>query len=359
MRIPTPIQALSAAAALALLAGCSSGSAIAPKPATMIQGHVHMMGHQGSSVLNPIGMLALSKHAVNQSHRASFDSCPATGVIEYVSDASNNAVDIFAGKNFSAGETPCGVITGFAEPQGLAVSNHELYVANTIGNSTSGNVLRFPRGATSPDMTYLDTSCGGEYPADVTVALDGTVIATDIIANSCSGGQISTFNESTGAFEGNFPTYNGANAFFVTVQRNGTVYYDDNFLSLNVGSCPLGACGSFTATGATFAFPGGVRSASGPRSEDVVLDDQSAPGGGALDTYETFPTPSWACPLGGSDPVSYDFNRTDKHAFFADAGNFVATEVKWNDSSAVCPGVASVTMSGQPIGAAVDKPGAN
>jgi hypothetical protein len=276
-----------------------------------------------------------------------------------VSDASNNAVDIFAGKNFSAGETPCGVITGFAEPQGLAVSNHELYVANTIGNSTSGNVLRFPRGATSPDMTYLDTSCGGEYPADVKVALDGTVIATDIIANSCSGGQISTFNESTGAFEGNFPTYNGANAFFVTVQRNGTVYYDDNFLSLNVGSCPLGACGSFTATGATFAFPGGLRSASGPKTEDVVLDDQEASGGGALTTYESFPTPVAICPLGGTRAVSYDFNHSDRHAFFADAGSVVATEVKWTDSTNTCTFVASVRMSSQPIGVAVDVPGQN
>jgi hypothetical protein len=309
-------------------------------------------------VLNPIGMLALSKHAVNQSHVASFDSCPATGVIEYVSDASNGAVDIFAGKNFTAGETPCGVISGLAEPQGLAVSAHELYVANTLGNGSSGNVVRFPRGATSPDMTYTDTSCGGEYPADVTVAGDGTVIATDIISNSCSGGQLSTFNESTGALEGNFPTYNGANAFFLTVQRNGTVLYDDNSLNLNTGSCPLGACGAFTATGVTFAFPGGVRSASGPHSEDVVVDDQSAPGS-ALNTYESFPTPSASCTLNASDAVSYDFNHSDRHAFYADAGNFVATEVKWNDNSNTCAGVASVTMSGQPIGAAVDKPGAN
>jgi hypothetical protein len=350
MRIPTPIQALSAAAALALLAGCSSGSALAPTM-SKTQGHVHTMGH-GSSVLNPIGMLKLNQHAASGKHIASYDSCPAKGPIEYVSDASNGAVDIFAGKNFTAGETPCGVISGLSEPQGLAVANHELYVANTTGL----DVLRFPRGATSPDLTYTDSNCSGEYPADVAVATDGTVLATDIISNACSGGQISTWT-SGGTFIGNFPNANGANDYFLTVQRNGDVYFDDNTFTIYKGSCPAGVCGSFTSTGATMAFPGGIESASGPNSEDVVLDDQSAAGGGALTTYETFPTSSWSCPLGGSDPVSYGFNRTDKHAFFADAGNFVATEVKWNDTSSTCASVGSVTMSGQPIGAAVDAPG--
>jgi len=350
MRIPTPIQALSAAAALALLAGCSSGSAIAPTMSTP-QGHVHSMGH-GSSVLNPAGMLKLSQHPIIQSHRASFDSCPATGPIEYVSDASNGAVDIFAGKNFTGGETPCGLISGLSEPQGLAVSKHELYVANTTGL----DVLRFPRGSTSPDMTYVDSSCSGEYPADVAVATDGTVLATDIISNACGGGQISTWTGG-GTFVGNFPNANGANDYFLTVQQNGTVYFDDNTFSIYVGSCPAGVCGSFSSTGATMAFPGGLESASGPNSEDVVLDDQSAAGGGALTTYESFPTSSWSCPLGAGDPVSYGFNRTDKHAFYADALNFVAGEVRWNDTSSTCPSVATVAMPGQPIGAAVDAPG--
>jgi hypothetical protein len=351
MRMPAPVQALSAAAAFALLAGCSSGSAITPT-ASHVQGHSAHAMRQGSSVLNPVGMLTLTQHHFNQSHRASFDACPATGPLQYVSDASDGAVDIFAGKNFSTGELPCGLITGFLEPQGMAVSKHELYVANTIGL----DILRFARGSTTPDMTYTDPSCGGEYPADVAVATDGTVLATDIISNSCSGGQISTWT-SGGTLVGNFPNANGANDYFLTVQKNGTVYFDDNTLTIYVGSCPAGACGSFTSTGATMAFPGGLRSASGPGSEDVVLDDQSATGGGALTTYETFPTPVSSCPLGGSDPVSYDFNRTDKHAFFADAGNFVATEVKWNDNTNTCAGVASVLMPGQPIGVAVDAPG--
>ncbi|HEY5096271.1 MAG TPA: ice-binding family protein [Candidatus Eremiobacteraceae bacterium] len=53
MRILTPLQALSAAAALALLAGCSGGSAIAPNPSTP-RGFIPMtMG----GIVAPVGQL--------------------------------------------------------------------------------------------------------------------------------------------------------------------------------------------------------------------------------------------------------------------------------------------------------------
>jgi hypothetical protein len=354
MRIPTPIQALSAAAALALLAGCSSGSALAPKPAGLA-GHGITMGHQGSSLSNPVGQLALTKHGISNNHKVSFNACPATGAIIYVSDASNGQVDIFKGSNLTVGQTPCGLLSGMAEPQGLDVHSGNLYVANTIGNGSSGNVLAFHRGATTPFKTYTDTSCSGEYPADVTVSSDGTVIATDIISNGCSGGQISTWNKSTGALEGNFPAAAGANAFFLTVQKNGTVYYDDNFIQLNSLSCPHGACGAITTVSSgTFAFPGGIQSAD---AEDVVLDDQSANGGqGGLDTFESFPSFATQCNMGSAgDPVSFGLNKSTKHAFYADAVAFTVTEITYNGSN-TCTLKGSAAMPGQPIGAAVDAP---
>jgi hypothetical protein len=222
-----------------------------------------------------------------------------------------------------------------------------------VANTTGLDILRFPRGSTTPDKTYVDSSCSGEYPADVTVSSAGIVIATDIISNGCSGGGISTWKNG-GTFVGNFPNGAGANSYFITVQKTGDVYYDDNTFTIYHGSCPAGVCGSFNSTGATMAFPGGLRSATG---EDVVLDDQSAAGGGALTTFESFPTSSASCPLGASDPVSYDFNHRDKHAYYADAGNFVGGEVKWDDATNVCAPVATVAMPGQPIGVAVDAPG--
>jgi hypothetical protein len=358
MRIPTPIQALSAAAALALLAGCSSGSALAPKPAGLA-GHVqHTMGHQGSSVMNPAGMLALAHQAVaNHKIVINHNTCPATGVIIYISDATNNMIDVFAGPNITNASTPCFSFNDggtLAEPQGITVKSGNLYVANTIGNGgTSGNVDAFHRGQATHFKQYNDPSCSGEYPADVTVSADGTVIATDIISNGCSGGQISTWNKSTGALEGNFPAVAGANAFFLTVQKNGTVYYDDNFLQLNSLSCPLGACGAITTVSSgTFAFPGGIRSATG---EDVVLDDQSAPGSG-LDTFESFPSFANQCSLGASDAVSYDFNKHVHHAFYADAGTDQLGEAKYVEGSNTCTHVAAAAISGQGIGAAVDAP---
>src|ERR1700680_3154093 len=57
MRTLTPLQALSAAAASALLAGCSGGSAISPRP-SVAQGYVNMtLG----SIVAPFGAPAVIK----------------------------------------------------------------------------------------------------------------------------------------------------------------------------------------------------------------------------------------------------------------------------------------------------------
>ena len=350
MRIPTPIQALSAAAALALLAGCSSGSAIAPTHQTL-QGHVMQNGNHGSSVLNPVGMLKLG-HLTGSHPTHSFNACPATGQLEYISDGATNTVYIYAG-GFTANQAPCGTITGLAEPQGLFVRKHKLYVANTIGNpSGGGQVLRFPRGATTPDQTMTDTNCSGEYPADVTVDNAGYVYATNIITVACSGGSMSTFSPS-GAFMNNYPAYNGANEYFLTVQPGGHVYYDDNSFTIQKGHCAAGVCGAFTSTAATMAFPGGLSST---EKNDVVLDDQSATGGGALTSFESFPTSAHSCTLGASDPVSYGFNLGSHKAYVADAGNGDGREYTYNEGNTCTLVNTTQATGGQPIGAAVDKP---
>src|ERR1700719_4617471 len=105
MRVPTAIQALSAAAALALLAACSSGTALSPKPTTL-QGHSHTINGRSTSVLGPAGQLRML-HARPGYRGASFNSCPATGLIVYVSDSGDNTVNIFAGH--LAGQAACGI----------------------------------------------------------------------------------------------------------------------------------------------------------------------------------------------------------------------------------------------------------
>jgi hypothetical protein len=342
MRIPSTILALSAATALALVVGCSSGSAIAPKPSTA-QGHVYSLMGRIPAALSPIGLLNVNLNTGQ--HFKGFNHCPAAGPIEYISDFNDNVINIYKG-NF-AGQAPCGQITRrLLNPQGMFVkqSTHELYVADT-GNL---EVLVFRRGAASPFKTYTDPS--GQLAVDVTVAKDGTVIATNIVGSNVGFGSISTWHKD-GTFVGNFPNANGANDYFVTVQKDGTVYWDDNTLNLWTGSCPGGACGSFTATGAVFAFPGGLRSADG---EDVVLQDQSGAGGGDALTFEppSFGSPQ-TCAIGAGDPVSFDINRTQHHYFYTDASNNVGGELDY----ATCAHIGTVpgNTSGLMIGVARDE----
>src|ERR1700682_5699754 len=125
MRIPTPIQALSAAAALALLAGCSSGSSIAPSASSSIQSH-HFVNMSGRvpTVLNPVGMLKLRNLGGAQpNHKASYNACPASGTLTYMSDFNTSTINIYKGGNL----TPlslCGQLTGLANPQGMIVKAH-------------------------------------------------------------------------------------------------------------------------------------------------------------------------------------------------------------------------------------------
>jgi hypothetical protein len=209
-----------------------------------------------------------------------------------------------------------------------------------VANTGDLNVIIFRRGAASPFKTYTDP--GNQYSVDVTVAKDGTVIASNIFGFN-ENGSLSTWHKD-GTFVANFPNTNGSNDFFLTVQKNGTVYYDDNGLNFWVGSCPAGACGSFTTTGATFNFPGGLRSADG---EDVVLQDQS--------TFEPpdFGSPA-SCALGASDPVTFDINRLQHHYFYADANNDVGGEVDY--PSCIPIGTVPGNPGGLLIGVAKDYP---
>jgi len=364
MRFPTTIQALSAAGALVLLAGCSSGSALAPKMTSSTQSHVHSVNGRSTSVLNPVGMLRIGHVARPGYHGASYNACPATGILVYVSDAADNTVNIFAGN--LAGQSACGILTGFVEPQGITVHDDNLYVANTAGNPNGGgNVLAFKRGATTPFITYSDPSNGGNYPAGVTVSNDNVVIASNIISNAGVGG-LSTWNKHTGAVINNYLNSDGTETFFVTIQKDGTTYYDgfsSGFASavMSQGSCVAGVCGAFADTAASLLFPGGIRSSN---SENVDLDDQSASGGGTVSSYTSpnFATPVGVCTEGAVDPVTIDINHSQHHLFYADAGQGQAFEMSHYNPGAGngCTLMGSVfTSGGEPIGVAIDTPTSN
>lgn len=360
MRFHSILRATAAVGVAALLAGCSAGSTMVPKPSAP-QGSVH-------SVMDDIPVTTDASTYLNANLNIntgkpfiSFYSCPATGPIEYISDYNNSVIEIYAGGFLPGplgGPPPCGQITaagGLKKPSGMFVdTNHRLYVANTMGK----NILVFPRGSMVPSIAYVDPT--GEYPADVTVAEDRTVIASNALgATAGVTGSISTWHVN-GAFVGNFPMPLNVKGWFVTVQLDGTLYF--NYIDssgagqLATGSCPLGACGPFTIYGPTTTRPGGLRSISEdeapPNVQDVVQIDRST---ASLFLYETPLSPVF-CTMPASRPDGFDFNAPRTQIFYADGSLNEGREMSF-------PGCVGNLLvhglgGGLQIGAAHDPPGA-
>jgi hypothetical protein len=290
MRVSTQLQALSALAALALLAACSGGgsSAIAP------------------SITSP------SKEAGGATiNRTSFDACPSTGRLTYISIWIANVVEIYAGQLNN--QSPCGEIAlGLSGPFGLYVDpkTHDLYVAN----SKRSNIKVFHRGHLRAYNTYVDPT--DEFTLDVAVAPDGTVIASnENVFDGSGAGSLSTWTGGAngGTFVGNFPMTNSMNGQFVTIKKDGTVYFSDvdqqSFKGLLwTVACPAGACGTQTqVAGVSFASPGGM--VFDDTGDLLVIDDSAI----TANTFE-LPNPSPStCALTGA-PVSVAVDR--KHHTF-------------------------------------------
>jgi hypothetical protein len=239
VRTITCVRSLSAAAAFVLLAGCSSGPATAPMSGAIRDG----------------------VHSRSDGTLAGYDSCPATGTIVYVSDYWHGVINVFHG-NFRS-QPPCGQITsGLSLPYGMYVdpTSHDLYVANTGDD----DVLVFHKGQTAPYNTYTDPTIQ-TFPVDVTVAPDGTVLASNL-GETTGDGSISTWigGPNGGTFVGHFPMTNDIMGAFITVDKHGTVYYDDRDRTSTHGAiwslqCPAGACGTQSrVAGVTLKDPGGI-----------------------------------------------------------------------------------------------------
>jgi hypothetical protein len=351
MRLFTSSRILGAAAAISLSAGCASvgPSAVASRPIQSQAGSRFLAG-PAARFLNPAR--ALVSNAAMSHSIVSHDSCPATGPIRYVSDYANSVIDIYAGK--FAGQAPCGQITtGIAGPEGIFVrtATHDLYVAN----DSARDILVFHRGQTSPYNTYTDPTVQDTF--DVTVAKDGTVIASNLIQpNGNENGSISTWigGPNGGTFVGNFPMTNDSEGLFLTVQKNGKVYYNDVDAASGQGvlwtvSCPAGACGAETqVAGVAFTFPFGMGSDNG---QDLLVNDLNPTGGGLADTFE-LPNPKpKSFPLLGI-PIGMAINPLDHHWFVADAMNDDAAEYSYPGGTLI--GTVPGNSGGDLVGIALD-----
>ena len=320
------VQFLGAAAACVLLAGCSGGSAIAP----------------GASS-------ARSGSHTRFDHIVSRYSCPATGSLRYVSDALNNVINVYTGP--FAGQQPCGQIaaSGFSGPVGMhvVVSTHDLYVANWHG----GNIFVFHRGDTIPYNTYTDPS--GQLPTDVTVAPDGTVVASNDL---CS---LSTWiaGPNGGTYVGTFPkpTCREVGITFIAAASNGTLYYVNaksgrNRAKLWSVSCPGGNCNvPVEIPGAKVNFFGSGVAVDTAGS--VLAVKASANGrNNKLATF-TLPNPNPSIMvLSPGFPLGIAINQQDDLLFVAN--NTGATEYKYPGGTVV--GTVAGNQGGAMDGIAID-----
>jgi hypothetical protein len=347
MRIFINVQAFGVAVAITLLAGCSGGSVIAPQLSTS-QSQVPSKSSPGS--LGHRGMLALSTHGAIGYHGASFNTCPATGLIEYVSLPGDGTVNIFAG-NFK-GQAACGIITGFGMPLDIIVKSGTLYVPDINGSQTEGNVKAFHRGGTAPFMTYSDP-CG--FPFSVAVSDDGYVFATNR-ALGC-GASLSVWKKSTGALVHDYPEPSDwNNGAFLTIQKDDTLYIDSAANRMWTSKCVKGVCGSFTNLAQT-PGDGAIRSIDG---EHVVMANSGSA------TALTFTPPNFSSPTGScsfglnpdTDAIAVNFAQSHIYAmgwFTGTASEFKYPVGGGNGGPCVLIGTVS-TSSTYVWGIAVDRP---
>lgn len=349
MRFLTGIQALSAAAAIALLAACSGSSAIAPQQSTP-QSQVPSILGQGS--LGPKDMLALSTHNAIGYHGASFNACPAAGLIEYVALPGDGTINIFAG-NFK-GQAACGIITGFAFPLDIIVKSGTLYVPDFNLGQVNGNVKAFHRGGTTPFMTYSDP-CG--YPMSVAVSDDGYVFATNE-AERCGASSISVWKKSTGVLVHNYPgPRDWNNGAFLTIQKDGTVYVDSIYYSIWTSKCVNGVCGSFTDLGQSPGGGGAIRSVDG---EHVVVANYGSATALTF-TPPDFNSPSGSCSFGvNPDTYTIAINFAQSRIYAMGWFTGTASEFKYpagGGNGGPCVLIGKVATSSDYVwGIAVDRP---
>ena len=188
--------------------------------------------HVDSSLLHPIA----PGHSWRQQGGAKDEKAV------YVSDAGANVVDIFDKKGRQTGQ-----LTGFSQPQGIAVDDQgNLYVADTNNQA----IEVFPPGATTPSKILKDPN---GYPSSVDVALDGTVGITNVCsAPSCGQGDVEFYaSGSTSPTSKCDVSALIARSYFGGFDKSGNFYADGMTAS---GSFALVECAAGSSTAARTAF---------------------------------------------------------------------------------------------------------
>jgi hypothetical protein len=343
-------HALVAGAAIALLAGCGAGSqgtvagpgASYPGSTQSVSGHP--FGMQNASVLAPGVRILPPSH---QSHGVSYNACGTTNLL-FVSDASNNLINIYNATAENA--TACGSITGngLSLPQGIDVDTHgNLYVANTLAS----DILEFaPPYTGAPIKTMTDV---GQYPAGVEAECGTKIWVTNIITTGGGAGTISDYSLTGTAPLHTYADVNATREYFIACDPAGNVY--TTYSNGNTGAVGVNMFTKATHYKATdlhnqvtMAFPGGIDWEGTQTAGVLYIDDQTnktiqgcVNGTGTCTVAITMST--------AGDPVTFDVNKADDDAFTADASN--VTSQVWDFAGSAFD--KSITATGQPIGVAL------
>jgi hypothetical protein len=317
MPIPSRLEyVLSGTVALALLAGCSGGGVPAASSAFSQQSvgaKSTSVGHevsQSSSVLRPDVPELHSNLPATPFVSNEIDAKGGASIV--VSDASDNVVDIFnsAGKQTAQ-------LTGFSEPQGLALDTAgNLYVADT----NNSRIQVYAAGFKGTPTTINDP---GESPVGVAIDSNGNLGVTNILTTGSGPGSVSFFNKG-GTLLATLSSANFAKVLFDAFDDKGNLYIDGTnasgaFVAGEVVGGVSGKAITILTTGNSVGYPGGIAISS---THKIALDDQenltiftyNAPVKGSLGM------PIATTPLtGAGDPVSFAFTPTSKRIWVADA----------------------------------------
>jgi hypothetical protein len=318
MPIPSRLEnILSGTLAVALLAGCSGAAGVPASTSAISQQSIGAQSlsvgsqvSQSSSVLRP-GVPELHSNRPPTAF-VSNEIRAKGGASIIVSDASDNVVDIFNAKGKQTAQ-----LTGFSEPQGLALDTvGNLYVADT----NNSRIQVYAAGFQGTPTTINDP---GEFPASVTVDRKGNLGVANILTTSDGPGSVSFFNKG-GTLLTTLSNANFAKVIFDAFDDKGNLYIDGTnasgaFVAGEVVGGASGTAITMLTTGNSVGYPGGIAM---PSAHKIAFDDQENL---AVFTYNAPVQGSLGMPIattpltGAGDPISFAFTRSNKGIWVADA----------------------------------------
>jgi hypothetical protein len=318
-----------AAAVVALLAGCSGASQLAPSPSgaqpagqpNSVRGVKQPLG---ASALSASKFAALRAKHMKVPHVAAVNKARANwGHALFVSDYIGNVVQEFQPNKQGA---VIATISDVVGPQGMASDRHgNLYVTS---QGTSAVNVYTPGMYTASKVLNEGNS---QAPAYVAVCPNGTVYVSNTYANNgYQNGSVQIFAPGATSPTGSIPDSNIFFSFGVACDAANNVWYD--YLDTNFSTAVaeyVPTTGTITQFGSLgIQFPGGIRSFG---NGQLSINDQSnSQFDGTVDVFDSSNMAAGPTSIitGFADPVSGSWLKSHKATWQADISNAVVEFAK-------------------------------